>query len=191
MGGTVTLPTEEEIKKAIGKREYKKRLGSTLRRTLSVLIVVAAMSLLISFFFIPVFEVSSNSMSPNLNDGDYIAVHTIKELNRGDIVVFNVNSKVLVRRVIAKEGDSVDFDDVGHVLVNGEVLNEPYIENVARGNINIQLPYVVPSGRVFVLSDNRNVSADSRNTAVGCLSEEQIIGKPFFRVWPFSAFGGL
>jgi len=191
MPSEIKLPSKEEIDRAINKREYKRRLGKTLKRTISVVAVIAALSLLISFFVVPVFEISSDSMSPNLNDGDYIAVLKNAELQRGDIVVFNVNSKILIRRVVAKGGDVIDFDEVGHVIVNGENLNEPYLETVAVGNVNIELPYTVPSGRLFVLSDNRMISSDSRNSAVGCLAEEQVIGKPFLRIWPLADFGTL
>ena len=102
---------------------------------------------------------------------------------------FYYNNKILVKRVIAQERDWVDISEDGTVYVNNVLLDEPYISEKALGDCNIDLPYQVPESRVFVMGDHRSVSVDSRNTAVGCVAEEQIVGKIVFCVWPRSEFG--
>ena len=91
--------------------------------------------------------------------------------------------------MIARSGEWVDIDEDGYVYVNGTKLDEPYVEDHARGECDITLPYQVPEGRVFVMGDHRSVSVDSRSTSVGCVSDEQIVGRLLVRVWPLKEFG--
>ena len=94
-----------------------------------------------------------------------------------------------MKRVIANAGEWVDIDKDGNVYVNNVKLEEPYIAEKAYGETNIELPYQVPDSRIFVIGDNRDASIDSRNTSVGCVSDEQIVGKIIFRIWPISGIG--
>jgi signal peptidase I len=113
------------------------------------------------------------------------------KFNTGDVIAFYYNNKILVKRVIAGPGDWVDIKDDGTVYVNDVELDEPYVVEKALGDCNITLPYQVPESRVFVMGDHRSVSIDSRNTAVGCVSEEQIVGRLVMRLWPFDQFGKI
>ena len=113
------------------------------------------------------------------------------DFQSGDLIAFYYNNKILVKRVIAQEGQWVDLDDQGNLTVDGVPLAEPYLEEKTLGECNITLPYQVPSERFFVMGDHRATSIDSRNTAVGCVAEEQLIGKIVFRVWPFSELGAV
>ncbi|MCI6514775.1 MAG: signal peptidase I, partial [Erysipelotrichaceae bacterium] len=108
------------------------------------------------------------------------------DFENGDLVAFYYGNKVLVKRCIAGPGDWVDIDQEGDVSVNGVLLNEPYITDKAFGDCNIELPYQVPEARYFMMGDHRSTSVDSRNSVIGCISEEQMIGKLFVRVWPLS-----
>ena len=101
------------------------------------------------------------------------------------------NNKILIKRVIGSAGDWVDIDADGNVYVNEVLVEEPYLDEKAFGECNIELPYQVPESKVFVMGDNRSVSIDSRNTAVGCVAEEQIVGKVVYRLWPLKDFGSL
>ena len=111
------------------------------------------------------------------------------DMKPGEVLAFYYNNKILVKRVIAGPGDWVDIDESGNVYVNSELLDEPYIAEKAYGETTIKLPYQVPEKRIFVMGDHRATSVDSRNNSVGCVAEEQIVGKIVFRVWPLTKFG--
>ena len=130
-------------------------------------------------------------MAPTLNDGEIIISVKTSEFNQGDVIAFYYNNKILVKRVIAAPGEWVNIDVDGTVYVNGEELHEPYVEEKSLGDCNIELPYQVLDGKIFVMGDHRSTSADSRNTTVGCVAQEQVVGKIVFRVWPFEQFGAI
>lgn len=179
-----SLQLEDELKRV----KYRKRYRSVLRSTVYTLITVAAIAVLVATLLLPVLQIYGSSMSPTLTDGDIVVSLKTSEFKPGDVVAFYYNNKILVKRVIAVSGDWVDITAEGDVYVNSELLEEPYIQEKAFGDCNIELPYQVPESRIFVMGDHRSVSVDSRNTAVGCVAEEQIVGKLVFRVWPLNAF---
>ena len=178
---------EDELKREI----YKKRYWHMLRSTVSILVVVVAIVVLISNFFLPVLRIYGSSMTPTLVNGNIVAAIRYGDYDRGDVIAFYYNNKILVKRVIGLPGEQVDIDENGNVSINGEPLEEAYLEEKALGECDIELPYQVPDGRYFVMGDHRSVSSDSRNSQVGCISEEQIIGKLFFRIWPLNEIGTL
>ena len=128
-------------------------------------------------------------MTPTLEEGNIVISVRGGEYRQGDIISFYYNNKILVKRVIALPGDWVDIDDAGNVYVNEELLDEPYVDEKALGECDIELPYQVPEGRLFVCGDHRSTSVDSRSSTVGCVAEEQIAGKIVFRIWPLTDFG--
>lgn len=185
----VCPPTTEQLEGELKRVRYKSRYRSVLRSTIYSLITVAAIAVLIATLWLPVLQVYGNSMTPTLQNGEIIITVKVSEFEPGDIISFYYNNKILIKRVIARSGEWVNMDADGNVYVNGTLLDEPYLDEKAFGDCNIELPYQVPEGRVFVMGDHRSTSVDSRNSAVGCVAQEQIVGKILFRVWPLEKFG--
>lgn len=178
---------EAELKR----EKYKKQYNRVLRSTIYTLVVVAAMAVLVAVLFLPVLQIYGSSMSPTLEEGDIVLSIKGSDLQSGDLVSFYIGNKLLVKRYIAGPGQWVDIDEDGNVFVDDVLLEEPYLDQKAQGDCNIEFPYQVPENRIFVLGDHRATSVDSRNTAVGCISEEQLVGKIIYRVWPLSAIGPM
>lgn len=185
------VPTTQQLERELGRVRYRSRYRSVLRSTVYTLITVAAVAVLVATLWLPVLQTYGSSMTPTLKDGEIILSMKTSDFEPGDIVAFYYNNKILVKRVICSAGDWIDIDEDGTVYVNGTLLDEPYLTERALGDCNIELPYQVPDGRVFVMGDHRSTSVDSRNTAVGCVAQEQIVGRIIFRVWPFSRFGSV
>lgn len=184
-------PSVEQLERELSRVRYKSRYRSVLRSTVYTLITVAAVAVLVATLWLPVLRIYGNSMTPTLQDGEIIFSFKTSDFEPGDIVAFYYNNKILVKRVICGPGDWVDIEEDGTVYVNDVQLNEPYLVEKALGDCNIELPYQIPDGRYFVMGDHRSTSVDSRNTAVGCVSQEQVVGKIEFRVWPFNRIGSV
>lgn len=190
-GKPVVLPSVEQLEKELKREKYRHNYHQVLRSTVFTLICVAAVAILIAMLFMPVLQIYGSSMTPCMNDGDIVVTLKRSEFQRGDVISLYYNNKILVKRVIAFPGEWVNLDADGNAYVNDQLIEEPYLEEKAFGEVNIELPYQVPDGRLFVMGDHRATSADSRNTAVGCVSEEQIVGRVLLRVWPFERFGWI
>lgn len=186
---TINRPTIEALEQEVKRVKYKEKYKKTLRSTIYTLITVAAIAVLVATLLLPVLQIYGASMTPTLVDGDIVISVKESEFAKGDLIAFYYNNKILVKRVIASAGEWVNIDEEGNVYVNGELLDEPYVKEKALGECNIKLPYQVPEGKIFVMGDHRSVSVDSRSSAVGCVAEEQIVGKLVFCIWPLQSFG--
>ena len=178
---------EAELKRVKYKRSYRR----VLRSTVYTLVVVAAVAVLVATLWMPVLQIYGSSMTPTLNEGEIVVSIKGADFEQGDIVGFYYGTKLLVKRYIAGPGQWVDIDEDGNVYVDGELLDEPYLTEKAFGDCDLELPYQVPENRYFLMGDHRETSVDSRSSVVGCVAEEQIVGKIIFKVWPLSEFGSL
>lgn len=185
------VPDVEQLEKELNRQRYKKRYKNTLKSTVCTLITAAALAILVATLFLPVLQIYGNSMNPTLSEGNIVISLKGAEFKQGDVVAFYYNNKILVKRVICGPGSWINIDEDGTVYVNNKIIDEPYLTEKALGDCDIELPYQVPDGRYFVMGDHRSTSVDSRNTAVGCVAEEQIIGKIAFKVWPLKSFGKI
>ena len=185
----VSVPSLTEIqseRKRIRRGAYYRQ---ALRGTVSVLLVVAAVAVLITTLFLPILQISGDSMSPTLEHDEVVVLLKTKKFERGDLIGFYYQGKILLKRVIALPDDEVAIDADGNVYVNGELLEEPYVTEKGLGDCDLEFPYKVPGTSYFVLGDRRSNSVDSRNSIIGAISRDDIIGKVFIRVWPISKFG--
>ena len=187
----VDYPSVEQLEGELKRVKYRSRYRAVLRSTLYMLIVVAAVAVLVATIWMPVLQIYGGSMTPTLNEGDIVVSIKGSDFEPGDLVAFYLGNKILVKRCIAGPGQWVDIDEDGNVSVDGKLLEEPYLTEKSLGGSNIELPYQVPDNRYFCMGDHRSTSVDSRHKEIGCVSEEQIVGKIVFRVFPFGGFGRL
>ncbi len=185
------LPHTADLEALVNRIRYGKRFRASVISTLMTLVVVAAAAILIAILVLPILRIYGQSMSKTLDNGDIVVSVKTADLETGDIVAFYYNNTILVKRVIGQSGDWIDIAKDGTVSVNQVELEEPYLDKKAYGEIDISLPYQVPEGRIFVMGDNREISIDSRTMMIGCVAQEQIVGKIIYRVWPFSKIGGI
>ena len=184
--GVPSIEAVETERKRLRRGKYYRR---ALRGTLSVLVVVAAIAVLVTTLFLPILQISGDSMSPTLEHDEIVVLFKTNSLKRGDLVAFYYQGKILLKRVIALPEETVLIDGKGNVYVNEQMLEEPYVLEKALGDCDLQFPYVVPAASYFVLGDQRTNSVDSRNSVIGTIKIEDIIGKIFVRVWPMSRIG--
>lgn len=180
------VPDVELLKKELDRVNYKTKYRSVLKSTIFMLVVVAAIAVLVATTWLPVLQIYGSSMTPTLNEGEVVVSVKGSSFEQGDLIAFYYGNKILVKRCIATPGQWVDIDEDGNVYVDGKKLNEPYVKEKAFGDCDIKLPYQVPEDRYFCMGDHRETSVDSRNSSVGCIAEEQIIGRIFFRIWPLN-----
>lgn len=181
-------PKLEELQQELKRARYWHRFRRLLRSTVNALIVVAAVAALVATLVLPVLQIAGTSMEPNLNDSDIVLLIKTSDLENGDLCAFYYSNKILIKRIIGKPGDYLWIEKDGTVFLNGEALDEPYLVNKALGECDIEFPYQVPENYYFMMGDQRETSIDSRSTVIGCISEDQMIGKIICKVWPLTEF---
>lgn len=184
-------PELSQLKQELHREDNKGRFRKILRSTLYSLLIVASAAVLVATLWMPVLRIYGNSMTPTLATGSIVVSMKGSTYKQGDVIAMYYGNKLLVKRCVATAGDWVDIDEDGNVFVNNELLDEPYISEKALGECNIELPYQVPESTIFVLGDHRATSIDSRNTSVGCIDTEEVVGKIVFCIWPFDIFGAI
>lgn len=182
------LPSVGVLQSELKRERYKRRFGKLLRSTVNALIVVAAIAALIATLIFPVLQIAGNSMEPSLVEGDLVLLVKTNKLETGDLCAFYYSNKILIKRVIACPGDYIWIEADGTVFLNGEELNEPYISEKALGECDVEFPYQVPENAYFMMGDHRESSIDSRSSTIGCITEDQIVGKIWCKFWPLFEF---
>lgn len=179
------LPTKKQVEAERKRYRRQKAYNKALSGTIYVLTIVAAVSVLIATLILPVLQIEGTSMEPTLANGDIVLLAKTTNFDRGELCGFSWNNKLLIKRVIGIAGDWIEMDTDGTVYLNGEKLDEPYTDQLAVGECDLEFPFQVPQEQYFVMGDMRESSIDSRNTLIGCIEKDQIVGKVFFRIWPF------
>ena len=185
----ISIPTQEQIEAEILREKYNRKYKQVLKSTMYSLIVVAAIAVLIATLALPVLQISGSSMEPTLNDEEIVVLLKTTNLKKGELCCFSYQNKFLIKRVVGLPGDKVNIDENGNVYVNDELLSEPYVTDKSLGECDITFPCYVTDNHYFVLGDHRSTSIDSRSSVIGLVSEDYIVGKIFFRVWPFNSAG--
>lgn len=187
----ITVPEIDILKNELKRERYRRRFRRLLRSTINALVVVAAVAALVATLVLPVLQIAGTSMEPSLNDSDIVLLVKTDKLGTGDLCAFYYSNKILIKRIIAIPGDYIWLESDGTVFLNGNQIEEPYVEQKALGECDIEFPYQVPENSYFMMGDHRETSIDSRSTAIGCIAESQIIGKIICKVWPLSEFAWL
>lgn len=185
------FPSSDQIENELKRVKFNNKYVKMLTSTISILIVVAAFSVLVATLILPVLEIYGTSMTPTLSEGNIVVSVKKNDYKQGDIVCFYYNNRILVKRIIAGPLDSISIDENGNVFVNDEYLGEPYLTEKSLGECDLEFPFMVPETSYFVMGDHRETSIDSRTSAVGCITSDEIVGAIFFRVWPISGFGSV
>lgn len=180
-----SFPTVEQLEAELSREKYKIRYRKMLKSTVYTLIIVAAIAVLIATLAFPVLQISGSSMEPTLNDDEIVVLLRTDELKSGDLCCFSYQNKYLIKRVIGTPGDVINIDSQGNVYLNGKLLDEPYVVEKSLGECDLTFPYQVSENHYFVLGDHRSTSVDSRSSVIGLIADDQIVGKIFFRIWPF------
>ena len=187
---TVKVVPDVALLRAELKREtYRHRYAAVLKSTVCTLVVVAAFAILVATLWMPVLQIYGSSMTPTLHEGQIVVAVKDSDFEKGDLVAFYLGNKLLVKRVLAGPADVVNITQDGTVYINGEEQQEPYVSEKALGQCDLEFPYQVPESRYFLMGDHRTTSVDSRSSTVGCVAEEQVVGKIVFCIWPLSDFG--
>ena len=182
------IPPLRALQKELKRERYKRRFHRLLRSTLNALVVVAAVAALVATLVLPVLQIAGTSMEPSLKDGDIVLLMKTDDLQSGDLCAFYYSNKILIKRIIATPGDHIWIESDGTVFLNGQSIEEPYVSEKALGECDVEFPYQVPENNYFVMGDKRETSIDSRSSVIGCVAEDQIIGKIICKFWPLTDF---
>ena len=185
------LPSSGIVEQELKREQYKRRYRRTLKSTIFALVTAAAAAVLVATLWLPVLQIYGSSMTPTLQEGEIVVSAKVDKLEPGDIVAFYYGNKVLIKRYIAGPGTWVEITEDGTILLDGQVLEEPYVTEKSLGICDLEFPYQVPEESYFLVGDHRETSVDSRHSSVGCISRDQMVGKIVFRVWPMEAFGSM
>lgn len=191
MKKNLEIPELDVIEAEVDRMHSRSRFRTVLRSTAFSLVVVAAVAVLVATIWMPVLQIFGSSMAPTLQEGEIVIAVKGTSFQQGDLIAFYVGNNILVKRYIAGPGQWVDMDEEGNVYVDGVLLEEPYLQEKSLGNANLEFPYQVPESRYFCMGDYRSTSVDSRHTQVGCVAQEQIVGKIVFRIWPLEKLGKI
>ena len=183
------IPTLTQIREERSKLDRRRRRRRATVTLFASFLVTLLGGLMILLMFLPVLEVSGNSMEPTLRDGDILVLLRPGTIQAGEMCGIYARDRLILKRVIGLPGDVVDMDGTGTVFVNGRQLQEPYVSRKAVGTCDLTFPFTVPEDSLFVLGDHRETSIDSRSNLIGCVQTNQVMGQVVARIWPLQSIG--
>ena len=178
------IPSLDQLEAELSRVRQEKRRRSRIATVLFGSITLLAACILAAALWLPILEVYGTAMEPTFQKGDFLVVLRTEDYSPGDGVAFYHNNTIQIRRLIAGPGSIVEMDSQGIVSVNGTALPESYISTPDPGQCDLEFPCRVPEGCWFVMGDNRVDSIDSRSSVVGFVTQDRIIGRVLFRLWP-------
>lgn len=185
------IATTEQLKLELDRENYRTKQRNEVKNTTKRIAVIAAVVVLIITLVAPILKIFGTSMTPTLTQGQTVVSLKTPFVETGDVVGVYYGNDILVKRIIATSGQWVDIDSEGNVYVDNELIPEPYISEKALGECDIPMPYQVPENTMFVMGDHRETSVDSRSMAIGCISDEEVVGKIILCIWPLKQFGSV
>lgn len=178
-----------DIENELKRENYHIKYNKILKSTIYGLIIILSVATIIASLLMPVIEINETTMSPILDNNDIVLTIKTNNIKKGDIIAFYHGNKILIKRVVAISSDWIYIDNDGNVNINGLLIDEPYVKNKMLGDSNIEYPMQVQEKKIFVLSDDRSSLTDSRNSEIGLIDYDNIIGKIIFRIWPIKKIG--
>lgn len=175
-------PSADQLRAELARELHKESRRESRSVVFFYIIGIIALLVVALIILFPIRRVGNDSMAPAYEKGSIVIIDRFAEPLRGDVILYEYGNKTIVNRVIGVEGDSINIDEDGTVYLNDEPLEEDYVKEKSLGNCNIELPFIIPPEKYFVLGDDRVNAEDSRDSKMWCVDIDQLVGKIIYTV---------